>query len=97
MSLNNEFRNTVLFHGSPFPFRPGDIVEPRGSFETAYATTDLHEANDYGRGKAQSNAERDQSSVYHVEPLEDDDSLQMAGNYALSKKGFRVVRKVRVD
>jgi hypothetical protein len=96
-SRNDVFKDSVLFHGSPTAFNPGDLIEPRGIFAHAYATTNPKVARSYGRSKAETNEEKDSSSVYHVEPVENDETLQRIGDNALSKKGFKVVRKVRVD
>jgi hypothetical protein len=55
---NNEFAKG-LFHGSEHDFQPGDMVEPRSDWGTAWASTNKDVAKGYG------------SKVYEVEPAED--------------------------
>jgi len=75
--------NADFFHGSDHPFKPGDVVEPRGYPAVAWASTQPSVAKMYGK------------KIYHVEPMGDDVKRQPGAGkqYGIhnSATGFRVL------
>jgi hypothetical protein len=82
MSRNEEFRSAAMFHGSRYPFEPGDIVVPQSEKGLAFATNSKEHASSFGH-------------VFEVEPVDPDEvqDWQPPNNNTViyrSKKGFRV-------
>lgn len=74
--------NSDFYHGSNYPFQPGEVVEPRGKFPVAYASTQKNVAAGYG------------DKVYRVEPLGDVERQPGAAKefgIHYSRTGFRVL------
>jgi hypothetical protein len=82
MGRNNADLMKGIFHGSFYPFSPGDIITPPSDSYGAYATNSPEEAATYG-------------DVYSVEPIDPNEDLSPHSgingttNYE-SFKGFRV-------
>jgi hypothetical protein len=93
-----------LFHGTTENLKPGDIIKPTpqvisGRTE-AYATHNYDEAYNYGGSRAL-NRNALFGSVYEVEPLEKDTTIQNKRSLITNRKdvrssdvGFRVKRHV---
>jgi hypothetical protein len=95
-----------LFHGTTADLKPGDIIQPTQQVisekKEAYATTEYSEAHSYARVRAK-NRNALFGSVYEVEPLENDTTLQKKQSMIsdqrkkpirTSEQGFRVKRHV---
>ena len=95
MGRNNaDFKNEILYHGSPSAIGVGEIVEPRNG--EAHATPDIEKARVFANGPFGSG----KGTVHVVEPLDNDDTLwtppKKPGEIR-SRKGFRVVKHVTDD
>ena len=86
-SRNDEFRNSVLYHGTNHAFEIGDTVHPTfDAFDEgeSHATDSLDIAKRYG------------DHVYTVEPLGDVEVHRHdEGAHVVSRKGYRVVGEVQ--
>lgn len=103
MARNEEFKNSALYHGTHHPFQIGDVIEPRHiapdspysrpQDAKAWATPDAEGAFRFGsrNGKA--------AKVFQVEPLEHGEPKYLNDDpnsgQVYSKKGFKVVKKVK--
>lgn len=94
----HEHLNPTLFHGSLYPFKPGDTVRPKATTENykergytneqpAYATENKNRARSFGR-------------VYEVEPhdwdeiITEPDESEDEWQYISYNKGFKVIKEV---
>lgn len=93
-----------LFHGTTEDIKPGDIIKPTpqviSGLTEAYATHNYAEAANYAGSRAM-NRNALFGSVYEVEPLENDKTLQEKPSLLTDRKdvrtsemGFRVKRHV---
>ena len=93
-----------LFHGTTENMKPGDIIKPTSQVVSgrteAYATSDYSEANNYAGARARSRQALF-GSVYEVEPIKGDKTLQKKKSILTDKNtvrasdvGFRVKRHV---
>lgn len=90
MGRNNaDFQNQILFHGTDAALNPGDVVTPQNTAKNgeegygwAFATPDKEYAAEHGK------------NIYHVEAPDDAQIHPDNEEAVVSKKGFRVVKKV---
>jgi hypothetical protein len=97
-NLGPMFQGGTLYHGSPHPFKPGDIIRPRNPKLGASATPD----KDMARGYAQSRflplphlvAKGYKPRVFQVEPVSTATHGKFGGKEVNDKQGFRVIKEV---
>ena len=99
---NGDFQHSVLYHGSPHAFQPGDVVLPRSAMfpkapdadRPAFATDSPLIASTYATG--------DTGGVYKVEPVDHEEVEKSrpflnvgmdkhTAHYYTSHKGFKVM------
>ena len=98
MGRNNSDFAAGLYHGTAYPFKPGDIVEPR-MHRGAFATTDADIAAHYADNRVgeynEANNATEEPKVFQVEPV-NPATVNKYGNHAYaSVDGFRVVKRVK--
>jgi hypothetical protein len=105
--MSNRNLSKPLFHGTTANLKEGDIIKPSKDYfsdaKVAFATDQYPEAYSYAHARAKSRGALF-GSVYEVEPLEGDKTLQKKKSLTgsdqrrksvrTSEKGFRVVRHV---
>ena len=92
------FQGNKLYHGTPAPLKPGDIVKPRNIKLGASATTDLRMAKGYAESRylpIPSLVEKGyKPRVYKVEPVSTATHGKFKGKEVNDKQGFRVIKEI---
>jgi hypothetical protein len=93
------FKGNKLYHGTPAPLKPGDIVRPRNRKLGASATPDFRMAKGYANSRylpLPSLVEKGyKPRVYKVEPVSSATHGKFKGKEVNDKQGFRVIKEVR--
>lgn len=90
----------VLFHGTMAKLNPGDIISPKEV--TGYGAPLAFATDNHGAAKAfATDKEGNKGNIYHVAPLDPQEISQPMpikgfkyGNEVVSKKGFKVIKRV---
>lgn len=90
----------VLFHGTQEKLKPGDVIAPKE--RPGYGGAIAFATDNHGAAKAfATDKDGNKGSIYHVEPLDPKEVSQPMpikgfkyGNEVISKKGFKVIKKV---
>lgn len=100
-NIGQQFKGGILYHGSPHPFQPGDIVRPRNRKLGASATPDLEMAKGYGRSRylpIKHLVEQGyKPRVFQVEPVSTATHGKFDGKEVNDKQGFRVIKELPFD
>jgi len=103
-SKEKEGLNTKLFHGTHFPFTPGEVIEPQGnntreavsSGEYTYATTDIKLAKIYACDAV---SEFGDDAIPHVFEVESQGKIEIDPNSIKSvriKGTLLIIREVKI-
>jgi len=90
----------VLFHGTMAKLNPGDIISPKEV--TGYGAPLAFATDNHGAAKAfATDSDGKKGHIYQVEPVDAQEISQSMpikgfkyGNEVISKKGFKVVKRV---
>jgi hypothetical protein len=100
MGRNNaDFQGGILYHGSPHPFQPGDIVRPRNPKLGASATPDFEMAKGYSQSRylpLPHLVEKGYTPrVFQVEPMSTATYGKFGGKEVNDKQGFKIIKEVK--